>query len=168
MTPALTIPEILGRMEAKLAHLREQQQEHAREEERHRAERLRHEAELEELTRRHEAFRAAAAGAAEIAALVAPPDPEPAALHPRDRRLSGLVARAVAGFAREETFGTAAVTRAVNRQFGPALRRPADPRQVSIVLSRLAQRGSLRQVRRGRPHWEALYARPGEGEPPAG
>lgn len=44
------------------------------------------------------------------------------------------------------------------------MRGEATPRQVALALRRQARRGLIHQVRRGKPHHEALYVR----ERPAG
>ena len=51
----------------------------------------------------------------------------------------------------------------MNKHFGDRLRRPVDPGQISVVLRRLSRLGRIHQVRRGRPHWEALYVREAPG-----
>ena len=47
----------------------------------------------------------------------------------------------------------------INHRYGYRLRRPVKPKLVSIVLRRLAATGRLQEVRKGRPHHEALYSR---------
>jgi hypothetical protein len=80
------------------------------------------------------------------------------------RILSRLVNRVIEGKPVDERFGATAVTREVNRRFADILRRPATQRQVALALRRQARQGRIHQVRRGRPHYEALYVR----ERPAG
>ena len=65
----------------------------------------------------------------------------------------------------EETdrFGPAYVTQEVNRLFGEGLRKPAEARQISVVLRRMERYGQIHLVREGRPHREALYARQAPG-----
>jgi hypothetical protein len=58
-----------------------------------------------------------------------------------------------------EAFGAIAITKEVNLHYGKRLRRPVTTKLVSIVLRRLHHEGQLRQIRPGRPHHEALYAR---------
>jgi hypothetical protein len=48
----------------------------------------------------------------------------------------------------------------LNRRYRERLRRPVPARLVSIVLRRMLDAGSLRSIREGRPHHEALYAKP--------
>ena len=71
-----------------------------------------------------------------------------------------MVARVLEGMSAGAPFGTAAVTAELNRRYQERLRRPVAERLVSIVLRRMLDAGSLRSVREGRPHHEALYARP--------
>jgi hypothetical protein len=59
-----------------------------------------------------------------------------------------------------DVFGTAVMTREVNRHYESRLHRPVKRKLVSIVLRRMHAAGKLRQLREGRPHQEALYARP--------
>ncbi|HWN45059.1 MAG TPA: hypothetical protein VNW71_22740, partial [Thermoanaerobaculia bacterium] len=76
-----------------------------------------------------------------------------------ERILSRLVNRVIEGKSGDERIGAAAVTAEVNRRFSDILRRPATQRQVALVLRRQARRGRIHQVRRGKPHYEALYVR---------
>jgi len=61
----------------------------------------------------------------------------------------------------DERFGPLGLAKEVNRRFGNRLRRPVDARQISVVLRRLDRLGRIHLVRKGRPHWEALYSRQG-------
>ena len=71
------------------------------------------------------------------------------------------------GMAPEERFGPAKVRAEVERHYRDVLRDRVDGRKVSAVLRHLTRRGRIHLVRRGRPHWEALYSRqkpaPGAG-----
>jgi hypothetical protein len=155
MAVDLTIEQLLARVETRIASLRDRVSFHAAEEAKHRAERERHAALLEELDRERERLQASSARAAEI--INAGHPPAPAELSPSERRLSRLLAQVLPEFGAEEPFGARAVSRAIDRRFQAALRRPTDTRLVAIALSRLARRGLLRRIRPGRPHWEALY-----------
>jgi hypothetical protein len=62
-----------------------------------------------------------------------------------------------------ERFGPVGLSREVNQRFGQRLRRPVTVAQMSIVLRRLQNQGKIHQVRRGRPHWEALYMKESPG-----
>jgi hypothetical protein len=58
-----------------------------------------------------------------------------------------------------EAFGSARVTKAVNRRFGHVLKRPIDPRAVATILRRMAAEGRIRVVRKGSSHQEGTYAK---------
>jgi hypothetical protein len=58
-----------------------------------------------------------------------------------------------------ERFGPVGLTEEVNLRFGERLRRPVKAGQISTVLRRLHRKGRIHLVRKGRPHWEALYVR---------
>lgn len=152
-----TVDSILSRMEARLAHHREQAEIHTRQEAFHREERERHERQVEELTRGIEAFRASAGVALELAG--SPPDDDRDVDTGGERVLTRLVRKLIAGKGMDERFGPEGLTEEVNRRFPEILREPARMRQVSDALRRLARSGRIRQVRRGRPHHEALYVR---------
>jgi hypothetical protein len=154
-----TLTEMLARLEAQIAYHREEEARHARAEEEHRAERARHAAALVKATEGHAALQAAAAGAAEMVASPAPAPQEVTELAPRDRSLVRLIARVLPEIPPQDSFGASRITRELERRFGAALRRSVDSRMVAMTLARLARRGRLHQVRRGRPHWEALYTR---------
>ena len=152
-----TVDSILSRMEARLAHHREQAEIHTRQEAYHREERERHARQVEELTRGIEAFRSSAGLALELAG--PPPNDDRDVDTGSDRILTRLVRKLIAGKDMDERFGPVALTEEVNRRFPEILRQPAQIRQISDVLRRMARSGRLRQVRRGRPHHEALYVR---------
>lgn len=152
---------ILTRLETELAQRREQMELHTREEARHRAERERLTQEMEDLARTVEAFRASYGSAVQLVGSGPRPqeDAEAAGDAAGDHRtLTRLVTRVISGKEGDERFGPVELTREVNRRFSDALRKPVEIRQVSDVLRRMARAGRIHQVRRGRPHHEALYA----------
>jgi hypothetical protein len=157
-----SVAEILARLEAQIAVHRKQEALHAQQEAFHRDQRAHHAAELETLTQRCETFKAAAEAVAEIAdraaAAAAAFELDESELGPRPK-CARLAAKVVQSFGENERFGRSKVTQEINRRFGRALRRPFDERQVSLVLRRMARDGRIHLVRRGRPHWEALYSR---------
>lgn len=152
-----TVDSLLSRMEARLAHHREQAEVHTRQEAFHREERERHTAQAEELARSIEAFRSSASIALELAG--PPPDDDRDVDTGSDRVLTRLVRKLIAGKEGDERFGPQGLTEEVNRRFPDILRQPARMRQVSDVLRRMARSGRIEQVRRGRPRHEALYVR---------
>ncbi|HWM90529.1 MAG TPA: hypothetical protein VN493_07150 [Thermoanaerobaculia bacterium] len=157
MSRALTIDAILSRLEARLAHHREQAEIHTRQEALHREERERHTGQMEELAHSIETFRASAGIAVELAG--PPPDDDRDVDTGQERILTRLVSKLIAGRSADERFGPEGLTEEVNRRFPDILRKPARIRQISDVLRRLARSGRIHQVRRGRPHHEALYVR---------
>ena len=165
MPSSLSLEAIIARLEAQIELHREREGFHAGREAHHREQRSVHAAELETLTSNLAAFRAAAATAVELASreVALPSSPAPKAPSPdvgRKASLSKMVERVLEIKPASDVFGTAAVTREVNRHFGKRLQRPVKGKVISIVLRRLHAAGKLRQVREGRPHQEALYAKP--------
>jgi hypothetical protein len=162
MSSTLSVVDVVARLQAQAAYHRERAAFHAQQEDLHREKRTGHEAELAGITQCLEAFQAAAAPALDLARRPPVPvvesAPQDLDLGPKPS-LSKLVGAVVRGFAPTERFGASAVAREIDRRFGAGLRKRADPRLVSIALRRLADAGRIHQVRRGRPHWEALYAR---------
>ena len=163
MGTELSLQQILANLEARIAFHREREAIAARQEAVFREQRAAHAAELEALTRNLETLKGAAATAVELANRPTPPSapflgPDPDA--GRRLKLPRMVARVLEAMPSAEPFGTAAVTAEVNRRYRERLRRPVAARMVSIVLRRMLDAGTLRSVREGRPHHEALYARP--------
>jgi len=164
-----SIGEILASLEAQAAIHRERAAFHAGHEEHHRAHRSAHETELAEIERRLEAFRAAAAEALDFA-------DRPGALPDREQavqqedlgsasrpKLGRMVTLLLQDKGAAERFGPVGLAREVNQRFGQRLRRPVTVPQMSIVLRRLQAQGKIHQVRRGRPHWEALFTKQAPG-----
>jgi hypothetical protein len=160
MSTSLSVAEILTRLEAQIAHHRGRQAYHLEQEAFHREQGAQHAAELETLAQRFEAFKTSAAAVLEFSDLLPAPPP---ALEDfeigRKPKISRLIVKVIAGKAAGETFGASGVTAELNRRLGQKLRRPVDPRMVSLALRRFHERGEIRQVREGRPHHEALYSR---------
>ncbi len=167
-TTTWSVPAILESLEAQAAVLREREAFHAGHEAHHREKRSAYAAELAEVSRRLEAFRAAAEEAIELAARQAPSAAAAvkqadlgSASRPKLGRMVGLLVQEKAA---TEPFGPVGLAREVNGRFAERLRRPVTAGQVSVVLRRLHRQGKIHRARPGRPHWEALYAK----EAPAG
>ncbi|HYN20868.1 MAG TPA: hypothetical protein VE078_07910 [Thermoanaerobaculia bacterium] len=164
MKRKLSIDEVLARLEAQAAFHREREAFHAGHEARHREQRNAHAADLENINRRLDAFRAAAAEALDLADRAAVPADSPSlkeedlgsASRPKVFRMAELVIEDKDG---SERFGPVGLAEEVNQRFGERLRRPVTAGEISTVLRRLHHRGRIHLVRRGRPHWEALYVR---------
>jgi hypothetical protein len=165
MTADVSLSSILANLEAQIAAHQEREAFHAEQETYHRQHREQHAAELETLTKNLATFRAAAGAAMELAqrpgvsASVLPvpaSDPDPG----RKPRLSRMVALVVESWPVGQVFGTSAITTEVSRRYRDRLRRPPDPRMVSVHLRRLLAAGEIESVEEGRPHHEARYSRP--------
>lgn len=164
--------EILANLEKRIESLRGEAELHARQEEHHREQRSRLEAELRKAMEHLESFRLVAATAEELdlPAPAPPPPPPEEDLGPRPT-LAKMVARVVAGRPEGDRFGARSVAQEVNRRFRKELPRPLEPPAASVILRRMSTAGRIHQVREGKPNHEALYvkgARPrlveGEGE----
>lgn len=160
MTFAMPPERLLAELEKQLAHHREREAFHSKQESAHREQRERHAQEAAKVAQTAEALRTSLTTAL---GLVAPALAAEARDEEMDtghqRILTRLVNRVIEGKAGSERFGAAAVTDEVNRRFASILRGEATPRQVALVLRRQADRGLIHQVRRGKPHHEALYVR---------
>ena len=157
-----SLGEIVAKLEAQIAFHREREALAARQEALFREQRVAHGAELEVLTRNVEALKAAAKTAIELAGRslpdlpsLEPPDPDAGRRLSLPRMVERVIERLPAA-----PFGAAAVTAELNRRYRERLRRPVKARLVSIVLRRRLAAGRLTSVREGRPHHEALYAKP--------
>jgi hypothetical protein len=161
-----SIADVLETLEAQAIYHQERESFHASQEEHHREQRSGHATRLEEIRRRLEAFRIAAVEALDLADEPAVPAAarEEVDLGPASRpRLGRMVDLILGSKGASERFGPVTLCEEVNRHFGDRLRRPVDASQISVVLRRLSRMGRIRQVRRGRPHWEALYVREAPG-----
>lgn len=159
-----TIGEIVASLESQLAFYREKEELHAKQEDFHREQRTRYAAEREKIERNLEAFGAAASSALDLAerTLTRANDDQDADLGSASNpRLGRMVALILETKGPDESFGPEGLTEEVNRRFGERLRQPVDSRQISVVLRRMHRLGRIRLVRKGRPHWEALYRREG-------
>jgi hypothetical protein len=155
MKSALTVQEVLSRLEMQAASLQKKTAFHREQEEHHRELRQRFAAEAEAAVQRLEQFRGAASVAVEHAAGATPP-PEPLGPRPGTQR---LIEAAIQAFGPAEPFGATKVLQEIERRHGPTLKRLPDPEHVSIALRRMGRNRRLHQIRRGKPHWEALYVR---------
>jgi len=157
-----SIADVLENLEAQAIHHQEREAFHASQETHHREQRSGHAARLEEIRRRLEAFRAAAVEALDLAdePAVRTAASDEVDLGPASRpRLGRMVDLILASKRSNERFGPVTLCEELNRRFGDRLRRPVDAGQISVVLRRLSRLGRIHLVRRGRPHWEALYVR---------
>jgi hypothetical protein len=155
----LSLSEILAKLEARIASLREQAEMHARQEEHHREQRTLREAELQKALEQLGSFQAVAATAGELDlpdASPPPPREEDLGAHPT---LPKMVARVVNDRPAGERFGARSVTQEVNQRFRKWLRRPADVPAVSTTLRRMCANRRIFQVRAGKANHEALYTR---------
>ena len=157
-----SIADVLEKLETQAAFHQERESFHAGREEHHRGQRSGHADRLADIRRRLEAFRAAAVEALDLAE---EPAVQAAAREEVDLgsasrpRLGRMVELIVAAKGTRERFGPVTLCEELNQHFGERLRQPVEPGQVSVVLRRLCRMGKIHQVRRGRPHWEALYVR---------
>ena len=155
----LSIAQMLERLEAKIAHHREQQAFHAGQEEIHQAQRALHTAELEKSLARFEAFQAAARAADEILQAASASQEALGEEDDPGKGLSRMIGRVVEGKGPEEAFGASTVTKEIHERWGSKLRRKVDPRSVGAALRRWAAAGRIHRVRNGRAHVESLYTR---------
>lgn len=160
MAPNLPLAEIVTDLEARLAFHQEQARHHEEQ-------RVRHEAEIETISRKLSTFRAAISEAESLAELGPLPgspktgaEPSSAEPVPGDKVYTArLVARILEDHPAGEPFGISAITQAINRRYQDHLSEPVKPRQVSVVLRWMLRTGRIRSVRKGRPFHEALYVK---------
>ena len=166
MKTSRSIADVLETLEAQAVFHQERESFHASKETHHREQRSGHAARLEAIRSRLEAFRTAAEEALDLAEEPAIPAAakEEANLGPASRpNLTGMIKLILDSKRPGERFGPVTLCEEVNRQFADRLRRPFEPGQVSVALRRFSRLGRVHQVRRGRPHWEALYVREAPG-----
>lgn len=158
MSAGLTVQEILAKLEARVAFHEEKAAFHGQQEEHHREQRTFHAAELEQVRQHLAAFRATSEVASELARQADGPS-RPAEDNDLGRRLkvSQMIARVLEGLGDEESFGATWVTAEVNRRFHDRLRRPVDPRTVSVTLRRLRDARRIHALREGKAFHESLY-----------
>lgn len=160
MAPPVSVEKLLAQLEKQLAHHREREAHHLAQESAHREQRERHAGEGARIAQTVETLRSSlttAIGLVTPAVIQESRDEEMDTGHVRI--LTRLVNRVIEGKAGHERFGAKTLTAEVNRRFARILRRPVPARHVALVLRRQASRGKIHQVRRGRPHYEALYVR---------
>lgn len=160
MKTDVSLSQIVSTLEAQLAACREKVTYHTELETRHREERERYASELETVTRTLEALQSSAAQAIELAgerltrAALPPDDAVGGKLY-----IARMVSRVLELREHGEPFGVSAVTAEINQRYRNRLKKPVEPRQVSVVLRWMLRTGRLRSVRRGRPFHEALYGK---------
>ena len=163
MTSNRTVADIVASLQSQLAFYREKEDQHAQQEAFHREQRELHGAEREKIERALEAFGTAVTGALTLAerTLTRPTRDESSADlgSASNPRLGRMVELILAEKSPDDRFGPVGLAAEVNRRFGTRLRRPVDARQISVVLRRLDRLRKIHLVRKGRPHWEALYGR---------
>lgn len=172
MSAKLSVEEVVGNLERRVAFHREQEALHAQQVifhtqqgEHHREQQALHAAEVQKVLQSLETFRTAAGTAVDLAqALPAAAQPAAAAgetrLPPRNRKMVGrLIKLATESPGLAEPFGPTDVAAEANRRFAGRLSEPVGPRTASDVLRRMLAEGGLRLVREGKPFQEALYAR---------
>jgi DNA-binding transcriptional ArsR family regulator len=142
--------EILGLLNEQVTFHREQEAAHAAQETFHREQRLRHAARVESASRQLERAQAAvSAQANRPPGALSAPSAAPAA----PLTLSRIVANVVEAWPSGSPFGATQVAAEITRQFG----REVSPREVSVKLRRLRDRGAIRTVREGQSHVESLF-----------
>lgn len=167
MTSNRTVADIVASLQSQLAFYREKEDLHTQQEAFHREQRELHGAEREKIERALEAFGVAVSGALTLAerTLASPEQPDErgadlgSASNPKLGRMVELI---LAEKSPDDRFGPVGLAAEVNRRFSNRLRRPVDARQMSVVLRRLERLRKVHLVRKGRPHWEALYGRGAE------
>lgn len=164
-----SIQEVIANLEAQAAFYREREAFHAGHEAHHREQRTAYGAELAEINRRLEAFRASAAEAIEWAARQTPAVAQKQILQadlgsPSNPKIGRMAKMLIAQKGGSEPFGSVELTREINERFKERLARPATVPQLSIILRRLHRLKRIHQVRPGRPHWGALYVKEAPAE----
>lgn len=161
MSAKFSAEELLAHFEAQMAFHKTQEAHHAEQEASHKERKDFHAAEHETVARHFEAFKATAGVAFEIASRMAPISEtalqELAPGKPVIR--SRLVAKILEEIPKGEVFGASRLAAEVNRRFGRALRKPANPQLASAALRRLHANGLVHRVQEGSGRSEALYTR---------
>ena len=162
MSANLSISQMLAQLEARVAHHERQQALHSEQEALHRDKAEFHKTQLEAARAHLEAFRSASAAAGDLLVTdksVAAPSPVPVQdveIH-RKKALSRMMARVIEELPADAVFGPSHLTHAIQKRWGPRLRRQPDRRSVATTLRRWALDGRIEQVREGRAHNEGLY-----------
>src|SRR6185295_9978940 len=159
----LSVAQVLANLEKQLAFHRQQEAHHAEREVFHREQRVVHASEVENVSKHYEAFKATAEGAAKIAARTATAPPKPEAPTPpvrvEPKRPHILVARLVAELPAGETLTASKVAAEVNRRYRSELKKPISSPTASTCLRRQAAYGSVRLVKKGTAHIQAVYTK---------
>src|SRR5262245_31147338 len=159
----LSVAQVLANLEKQLAYHKEQERHHAEREVFHRKQRAVHAAEVETVSKHYEAFKATAEGAAALAARTATVPPKQEASSPPMpvtlKRPHVLVARLVEALPEGELLTASTAAAEVNRRYRSELKKPVSGPTVSTCLRRLAAYGSLRLVKKGTAHIQAVYAK---------
>ncbi|HEY7214216.1 MAG TPA: hypothetical protein VIC28_06270 [Thermoanaerobaculia bacterium] len=160
MASQTSLESVVSKLEAQIAFDQEREAFHAEQETFHREKRAGFAAEIEKLSGVLAAFKTAAVTAAELETRTAAVTPAKPNLDiGRKASLTAMIRRVIEIRPAGDVFGTNIVTAEINRHYRERLRRPVKEKLVSINLKRLSRQGELRQVRAGKPHHEALYAR---------
>ncbi|HET9209905.1 MAG TPA: hypothetical protein VFR03_05875, partial [Thermoanaerobaculia bacterium] len=156
-----SVAQILANLEARIASLRERRAFHAGQAAYHHEQLALHDAELQKVLERFEAFKTAAEAAAEVALPPAPAAPagEPIPTFGNRPMVSRLVARVVESWPAGVELGAKAVAAEVNRRYKDVLKKPVSSETVSVTLRRLRAARRIQQVRPGRALYEAVYVR---------
>lgn len=147
MSPTLD-GEILELLSEQVTFHREQEAAHAAQEAFHREQRLRHAARVESAARQLERAQAAMAARANLPKEV-PSAPAP----PAPQKLSRIIASVVEAWPAGSPFGATQMAAEISRRLG----RRVTPREVSVKLRRLRDRGAIHAVREGQSHVESLF-----------
>ena len=163
MSKTLSVAQMLANLEARIAFHQERRSFHAEKKAHHHEQLALHDAELQTTRERFEAFKAAAEAASELAAPPSAPEgvraKEEIAQFGNRPMVSRLIARVVDSQPAGEVFGARAIAAEVNRRYREVVKKPVQPRTVSVVLRRLEISGRIRQTRPGKALYEALYVR---------
>jgi hypothetical protein len=130
--------EILDLLSEQVTFHREQEAAHAAQEAFHRELRLRHAARVESASRQLERAQAAVSSRADLPREVLSA-PAPPVAPPVPPKLSRIIAGAVEGWPSGSPFGATQVAAEISRQLG----REVTPREVSVKLRRLRDRGAI-------------------------
>ena len=158
MSENLSIVDVLARLEARIADLREREAFHAQQEAHHKEERARIAAELDEVSRHFETFKTTSST---VSSLVLSPAaaPVPGVILGSYPKLAFLVEKVIQAKPETERFAATPVAAEVNRYFPDRLKKPLSSRTTSAILRRLRDAGKIREVEEGKPFHEAVYVR---------
>jgi len=163
MSKNLSVGEALARLEAQLAFHRERETFHSQQEELHREQRATHAAEVERLSRQHNAMKESAEAVASLpgpAAARKPGEKDDLSTSSGRTMLSRLVTKAVEGKSPDTPFGADSLAKEIEARYADRLGgKPVNPRMVSVILRRMTAREAIYPFSKGRPHHEAQYTR---------